>query len=178
MALEGHRDEVVIDEMWTFIGRKDKPAWVWLALSRRNLQVIGLHIGGRTLDDAKQLWEQVPAPWKRCLVFTDAYPVYEQLFAAAPMQLCAGGRGEKETSEVEGVNNALRQRVSYLTRKTSSFARSPVWLLRRLLWMLFHWNKRQAKRGMDINSQAALSAYLSSCRRGKLFIHLWKIKSW
>jgi len=144
--LEGHLDEVVIDELWTFLGSKDNPTWVWIALSRRNLQIIGFHIGGRSLEDAKQLWKQVPPKWRGFLVFTDAYPVYEQLFASCPLQLCSGTRGERDTSEVEGTNNALRQRVSYLTRKTSSFARSLLWLHRRLLWMVFHWNQKQAKR--------------------------------
>ncbi len=153
MALEGHRDEVVMDEMWTFIGCKENTAWVWIALSRRNLQIIGFHIGGRSLEDARQLWQQVPAPWNTCLVFTDAYPVYELLFAHRPLQLCSGTRGEKETSEVEGVNNALRQRVSYLTRRTSSFARSLLWFHRRLLWMIFHWNQKQARRYPDTHSE-------------------------
>jgi len=148
--LEGHRDEVVVDELWTFVGSKKNAQWVWVALSRRNLQIIGFHIGGRSLDDAPQLWEQVPAKWRGFLVFTDAYPVYPQLFANAPHQLCAGTRGERDTSErdtseVEGANNALRQRVSYLARKTSSFARSLLWLHRRLLWMIFHWNQKQAR---------------------------------
>jgi len=148
--LDGHWDEVVMDEMWTFVGSKANAMWVWLALSRRNLQIIGFHIGGRSLEDARQLWEQVPAKWRGFLVFTDAYPVYPQLFANAPHQLCAGTRGERDTSErdtseVEGANNALRQRVSYLARKTSSFARSLLWLHRRLLWMIFHWNQKQAR---------------------------------
>ena len=128
---------MIVDELWSFVGRKANDVWVWLAVSRRNLQAVAFHLGGRALEDAKQLWQQVPQAWKRCLVFTDAYPVYQALFAHNPMQLCAGTRGEKETSEVEGVNNAFRQRVSYLTRRTSSFARSLLWLQRRLLWMLF-----------------------------------------
>jgi len=33
-------------------------------------------------------------------------------------------KGEGQTSEVEGVNNALRQRVFYLVRRGAAFARS------------------------------------------------------
>lgn len=92
MPLEGHRDEVVMDEMWSFIGRKDNTSWVWSALSHRHLQIIGFHIGGCSLSDARQLWQPVLLPWKRCLVFIDAYPVYQQLFRERPLQLCAGTR--------------------------------------------------------------------------------------
>ena len=50
-----------------------------------------------------------------------------------------------ETSLVEGVNNALRQGVSYLGRKTLAFARSTYWLQMRLHWFLHHWNIKQKK---------------------------------
>lgn len=146
MALEGHRDEVILDEMWSFIGRKDNPVWLWIALSRRNLQVLAFHVGGHVLDDAKVLWKQVPVPWHNLLTFTDGYAVYPQLFAACPHKHCATQKGEGETSELEGVNNALRHRVSYLVRRSCAFARSHFWLCARLLWTLFHWNKKQDKR--------------------------------
>ena len=61
------------------MARKKDNFWVWLALSRRNLQVIAFFVGGRDLKSAQILWEQVPVAWKECLVFTDAYPVYEPL---------------------------------------------------------------------------------------------------
>ena len=70
--------------------------------------MLGFHVGGRSLDDAKALWSQVPGPWQNLLVFTDGYPVYEQLFAARPLKHCATQKGDGETSELEGVNNALR----------------------------------------------------------------------
>ena len=135
-----------MDEMWTFIGSKAHPAWLWMALSRRNVQVLAFHVGGRALGDAQHLWRQVPAPWQNLLVFTDLYPVYEQLFAARAHKHCATRKGEGQTSELEGVNNALRQRVSYLVRKSCAFARSHEWLCARLLWTLFHWNQKQDKR--------------------------------
>ncbi len=132
--------------MWTFLGRKDNPTWLWMALSRRNVQVLAFHVGGRSLGDAKALWEQVPMPWQNLLVFTDLYPVYKQLFASRPLKHCATRKGDGETSELEGVNNALRQRLSYLVRRSCAFARSHFWLCARLLWTLFHWNKKQDKR--------------------------------
>ena len=54
MPYEGH-DEVVIDELWTFVARKRDDFWVWLALSRRNLQVIAFFVGGRDLKSAQGL---------------------------------------------------------------------------------------------------------------------------
>jgi IS1 family transposase len=36
---------VVIDGLWTFVARKKDDFRVWLALSRRNLQVIAFFVG-------------------------------------------------------------------------------------------------------------------------------------
>lgn len=135
---------MILDELWTFVQRKSHDVWVWIALSRRNLQVLAFHIGGRALEDGQMLWQQVPAPWKEFLIFTDGYSVYPGLLQDTPHKHCVTFKGEGQTSEVEGVNNALRQRVSYLVRRTSAFARSHHWLLARLHWMIHHWNLRQA----------------------------------
>jgi hypothetical protein len=43
---------------------------------------------------------------------------------------------------VAGRNNYLRHRVSYLVRKSPSFARNPDWLFRRLSFVLFARNLR------------------------------------
>lgn len=146
---EGH-DEVVLDELWAFVQAKVHTTWIWLALSRRNLQVLAFHVGRRDLHSAQQLWEKVPRPWQEDLVFTDGYKVYQSLFDETPLQYCRCLKGNSETwgetSVVEGANNALRQGVSYLGRKSLAFARSGFWLTTRLHWFIHHWNLRQAKK--------------------------------
>jgi len=136
--------------MWTFIVSKRQQAWVWIVLSRRSLQVVAFFVGKRDLESASALWEQVPSPWRDGLVFTDGLRVYERLFQETPRKHCRCLKSDKdtwgETSEVEGANNALRQGVSYLGRKTLSFARSLYWLRYRLHWFIHHWNQRQAKK--------------------------------
>jgi len=143
-------DEVVVDELWTFISCKAQQAWVWIVLSRRTLQVVAFFVGPRDLQSAHALWEQVPSPWRDGLVFTDGLRVYEALFQEAPLKHCRCLKRDKdtwgETSEVEGANNALRQGVSYLGRKTLAFARSLHWLKYRLHWFIYNWNLRQAKK--------------------------------
>lgn len=138
---EGH-DEVILDELWTFVLAKRDDFWVWLALSRRNLQVLAFHVGGRDLPSAHKLWQQVPQAWRSDLVLTEGYCVYVSLFQEAPLQ---HGRCLKrdpdtwgETSPLEGTNNALRQGVSYLGRKSLAFARSLHWLQARLHWFIHH----------------------------------------
>ena len=153
------RDEVILDEMWGFVGSKAQPVWpgaFWaaLALSRHHLQILAFHLGPRNGQSARQLWEQVPAPWKRDLVFTDGFNAYPPVFQERPLQHCRCFKSGSlalpeefgETAVLEGVNNALRQGVSYLGRKSLAFARSLHWLRYRLTWFIHQWNKRQAKK--------------------------------
>jgi hypothetical protein len=96
VALDGHPDEVIVDEMWTFIGQKDNTAWVWIALSRRNLQIIGFHIGRRSLDDARQLWQQLPGSCgNRCpaVVATGARQLWQQVPGSCGNRCPRPGRG-------------------------------------------------------------------------------------
>ena len=125
---------------------KTNDVWVWIALSQRNLQVLAFHVEGRTLEDGPKLWQHVPQGWKEFLVFTDGYTVYPALLQDRPHKHCVTFKGEGQTSEVEGVNNALRQCVSYLGRKSAAFARSLFWLTTRVSWFIHHWNQRQAKK--------------------------------
>ena len=136
--------------MWSFVFSKAQQAWIWVALSRRHLQIVAFQVGKRDLESAQKLWEQVPSPWREGLVFTDGLKTYEALFKDRPLQHCRCPKADKErfgqTSVVEGANNALRQGVSYLGRKTNAFARSTYWLHMRLSWFIHKWNRRQAKK--------------------------------
>jgi len=70
-------DRVEADELWSFVGSKADRYWVWLALDTVTRQVIALHVGGREVEDAKQLWEAVPDTYKNESDFyTDCYDAY------------------------------------------------------------------------------------------------------
>ncbi len=115
MPHKGH-DEVILDELWSFVWAKRNAVWIWIVLSRRNLQVLAFFVGRRDLQSAEMVWKQVPLPWRDDLVFTDGYRVYQSLLQKAPLQhaRCLKRDPETwgETSPVEGTNNALRQGVS------------------------------------------------------------------
>jgi IS1 family transposase len=130
--------------MWTFLQTKKCPFWLWTAVSFRTGQIIALAVGRRDLETARSLWRDIPVSYRRKQVYTDGYKVYASLIAWGRHWVCPKGSGQ--TNVVEGVNNALRQRVSYLVRKGSSFARSPLWLYRRLLWFVYHRNLTIAAR--------------------------------
>jgi insertion element IS1 protein InsB len=86
------------------------------------------------------MWEAVPAGYQRKQVYTDGCPIYDALIPIGQHWVCPKGSGD--TNVAEGNNNYLRHRVSYLVRKSMSFARNVDWLKRRLLWVLFSRNER------------------------------------
>ncbi len=128
--------------MWTFLGKKLAPCWIWLSVSYQTGQVLSFSVGGRDEATAREMWKAIPATYSRKQVYTDEYVVYEKLIPWWRHWLCPKGSGD--TNTVEGVNRVLRHRVSYLVRKSLSFARNIEWLRRRLRFVLHQRNERIA----------------------------------
>jgi len=137
------------DEQWTFVQSKKEAVWLWLCISYLTGQVVSFAFGKRDLKTAKQMWERIPKSYRHKQVYTDGYIVYEYLIAWGRHWQCAKGSGG--TSVIEGVNNAHRQTVSYLTRKGSAFARKREWLERRFLWVMYHRNSRIKNQMLKVN---------------------------
>lgn len=65
------------DELWSFIGSKKRRVWIWLALDAVTRQVVAVHAGGRSEEDAKAFWAEVPEPYRSgCDVYTDEWEAY------------------------------------------------------------------------------------------------------
>ena len=85
------------------------------------------------------MWEGIPKSYAKKQVYTDEYAVYGNVIPWSRHWVCPKGSGD--TNIAEGCNNYLRHRVSYLVRKSPSFARNSVWLERRLYLVLFTRNE-------------------------------------
>jgi Transposase and inactivated derivatives, IS1 family len=105
--------------------------WLWVASSRYTGQILAFALGDRSLDTLEELWERVPDPWRKRLVYSDGYAVYAAFFSAWQHRPCRKGDGG--TCTAEGVNNALRHRCGALVRRCCSRPRCPLWWHRRLL---------------------------------------------
>ncbi len=109
------------DELWSYIGAKDCPVWLWLAVERRTGLVVGFQVGERNQESALGLWLSIPqALREKALVFTDDLAAYAAVFGKGQHQ----AEGKKQTTKIERFNNTLRQRCSRLVRKTLSFSKS------------------------------------------------------
>ena len=100
--------------MWTFVGRGRHKAWLWSAVERASR---------RGVATARRLWAALPRRYRRhCWYFTDSFPAYAQALPTRPHR--PSPKGEGQTSIVEAVNYALRQRCGVFVRSCCSFSKS------------------------------------------------------
>ena len=107
--------------MWTFVHDKKNKIWLWLAVLRRTGHALAYHLGNRDHDAFDELYSKVPPEYRKCQSRSDFWEAYDNI----PNNLHRKCRKEEgETSQVEATNNAIRQRVGRLVRKTCSFSKS------------------------------------------------------
>jgi insertion element IS1 protein InsB len=133
-------DSIECDEMWAFVGSKKNQQWIWLAWSYQTTQVLSFAVGPRDMATGREMWEGIPAGYRKKQNYTDGLKIYDALIPYEQHWVAEKGTGA--TNVAEGCNNYLRHRVSYLVRKSMSFARNVEWLKRRLEWVLYARNER------------------------------------
>jgi IS1 family transposase len=109
--------------MCSFVGSKANKQWIWLAIDAVTREIVGVYIGDRSAQAAKQLWRSLPPVYRQCAVcYTDFWQAYEQVLPSKRHR--AVGKDSGKTCYIERFNNTLRQRVARLVRKTLSFSKS------------------------------------------------------
>ena len=112
-----------LDEMWTFVDRKRRKVWLWLAVEWASRRVVAWVLGRRDAATARRLWQALPKRYHRhCWYFTDLFPAHVQALPLGPHRPCP--KGEGQTNIVEALNCSLRQRCGVLVRKSCSFSKS------------------------------------------------------
>jgi insertion element IS1 protein InsB len=122
-----------LDELWSFVQKKAKTAWIWIALCRWTRQVVAYAIGDRSEATCRRLWAAIPAVYRSGHCYSDFWRAYQAVIPED--QHSAVGKETGETAHVERWNNTLRQRLARFVRKTLSFSKS--WLMHEACLKLF-----------------------------------------
>ena len=127
------------DEMWSFVGNKGNKQWIWLALDVETHEIIGVHIGDRSEQGAKKLWDSLPTVYRQCAVaYTDFWRAYALVFPSQRHK--AVGKESGKTNYIERFNCTMRQRVSRLVRKTLSFSKKLENHIGAIWFFIHHYN--------------------------------------
>ncbi len=111
-----------LDELWSFVLKKSRKRWVWLALCRKTRQVVAYFIGDRSEQSCRELWERVPEAYRGGHCYSDLWKAYREVIPEEQHE--AVGKESGETAHIERWNNTLRQRLSRFVRKSLSFSKS------------------------------------------------------
>lgn len=136
-------DTLELDEVWSYVLRKNDQVWIWLALCRRTRQIVAWMPGKRDHITLRQLWEKIPDSYKAGTCFTDFWSSYSKVIPQE--QHHAASKQEGETNHIERFNCTLRQSVPRLVRKTLSFSKRHLWHYRFIRHFLVTYNLRKAK---------------------------------
>ncbi len=106
---------VQMDELGAFVDDKGNKQWVWLAMDGATREIIGCHIGDRSIQSAQALWQSLPRLYRQyARIYTDHW---EADASVLPSQRhFAVDQDSGLTSQIERLNNTLRQRISQLVR--------------------------------------------------------------
>ena len=66
-----------LDELWSFVLKKAKEVWVWIALCRKTRQVVAYAVGIGVGKTCQRLWEAIPPAYRRGHCFTGFWAAYK-----------------------------------------------------------------------------------------------------
>ncbi len=114
-------DVLELDEVWSFVLKKEHKRWLWTAICRRTRQIVAYVIGDRSEDTCQKLWQAIPDTYRHCLTYSDFWDAYAKVFPKETHR--SVGKESGQTCHMERWNNTLRQWNARYTRKTLSFSK-------------------------------------------------------
>ena len=110
-------DDAELDEMWSYVGKKDNQRWLWHAIDHHTGKVLAYVLGNhkdRVLLKLKELLE----PFGITRFYTDDWGAYGRHLPSDKHVI-----GKRNTQKIERKHLTLRTRIKRLTRKTICFSK-------------------------------------------------------
>jgi insertion element IS1 protein InsB len=111
-------DEAEVDEMWSFVGKKHEPRWLWHAIDHWSGRVLA-YVFGRRKDAVFLQLKALLEPFGITHYHTDYWGAYTRHLDADEHT-----PGKRHTQKIERRHLTLRTRIKRLTRKTICFSKS------------------------------------------------------
>ena len=107
-----------LDEMWSYVGKKAEPRWLWHAIDHHSGTVLA-YVFGRRKDEVFLQLKELLAPFGIRRFYTDGWGAYARHIAPEQHQV-----GKEQTQKIESKHINLRTRIKRLVRRTLCFSKT------------------------------------------------------
>jgi insertion element IS1 protein InsB len=107
-----------LDEMWSFVGKKANPRWLWHAIDHHSGQVLA-YVFGRRKDTVFLQLKELLEPFGITRFYTDGWGAYERHVDAEQHMV-----GKEHMQKIESKHINLRTRIKRLVRRTICFSKT------------------------------------------------------
>ena len=107
-----------LDAMWSYVGKKAEPRWLWHAIDHHSGHVLA-YVFGRRQDAVFLQLQTLLEPFGITRFYTDGWGAYERHIA--PEQHAVG---KQHTQKIESKHINLRTRMKRLVRHTICFSKT------------------------------------------------------
>ena len=105
------------DEMWSFVNDKGNKQWIWLAQDVRTREIVGVHVGDRSGQEARKLWESLPAVYRQCAVaYTDFWDAYALVFPQKRHKAVGKGNWQNQLYRAVQLYDAANECLAWFVR--------------------------------------------------------------
>ena len=111
-------DAAEMDEMWSFVQKKEQQRWLWHAIDHQSGAVLAYVLGTHADTVFLQL-KQLLAPFGISHFYTDDWGTYQRHLNPKQHEI-----GKGNTQKIERKHLTLRTRIKRLARKTLCFSKS------------------------------------------------------
>jgi insertion element IS1 protein InsB len=111
-------EDAEVDEMWSYVGKKQEQRWLWHAIDHWSGQVLA-YVFGRRKDEVFVQLKALLEPFGITRYYTDDWGAYNRHLDAD-----AHSPGKRNTQKIERKHLTLRTRIKRLVRKTICFSKS------------------------------------------------------
>jgi insertion element IS1 protein InsB len=107
-----------LDEMWSYVGKKAEPQWLWHAIDHYRGTVLA-YVFGRCKDEVFLQLKELLEPFGITRFYTDGWGAYERHIAPEQHTI-----GKAHTQKIESKHINLRTRIKRLVRRTICFSKT------------------------------------------------------
>ena len=107
-----------LDEMWSYVGKKANPRWLWHAIDHHSGRVLA-YVFGRREDAAFLQLKALLEPFGITRFYTDGWGAYGRHVDPQKHEV-----GKQHTQKIESKHINLRTRIKRLVRRTICFSKT------------------------------------------------------